>query len=614
MPDALCAANVHDCEKEATMSKQENKKITILYERLSVEDDREAESNSILYQRELLEDYAERNGFKPYVHISDDGFTGTRWQRQGWQELMSRLEAGDVANVLVKDSTRIGRDYLRVGLFRELLFEKNVRLICVNDGYDSIHGEDEFAGFRDIIAEMYARDTSKKIKSSFNTKAHKGIPLSGKPPYGYKKDPADITKWIVDEYAANIVRRMFRLVIAGKSPLQICAILHDEQIEIPSYYLTKNGFVHYSVGLEAKNPYAWSERTVCRILGKEEYLGHVVNFRSSKPNFKSKRQIFHPKDEWLIFENVHEPIVTQEEWDLVQKLTKTKRRQDKHGDINPLTGLVFCAECCAKMYHSQRRDSKKSSDSYECSTYNLGQKKFDKDSCTTHFIATDSLLEILLDVIRKTAGFVQKDEGEFIRIVRENANLKQGETLKTHTRTIDKNERRIAELDKLFNSIYEDKVRGVITEERFASMSSNYEREESALKEENAALQAEIDAFSEDNQRADNFISLVRRYTRFEELTTPMINEFIDKVIVHEAEWSEATATQRRKGTRRQQVDVYLKYIGTFDVPDTRSPEEIEAQRIAEEKLEKRRTYNREYQRRKRAEPQPLEPVIKIAG
>jgi len=505
-----------------------------------------------------------------------------------------------VSTILVKDSSRIGRDHLRVGLFRELLREKGVRLIAVNDGLDSANGEDDFTPFRDIMAEWYARDCSRKVKSAFHTKGKRGVPISGKPPYGYKKDTADNTKWVVDDYAAEVVRRMFRLIIAGKSPIQICRILNDDKIEIPSVYLTKNGYVSYKVGHEAKNPYAWSEKTITRILGKEEYLGHVVNFRSSKQSFKSKRQTFHNKEDWLIFENVHEPIVTQEEWDLVQQLTKTKRRINKCGEVNPLTGLVFCADCGAKMYHSNTSNSNKpSSDRFECSTYNQGAKRF-MEPCTTHSISTKPLREILLDVIQKTTGFVRQHEDDFIKMVSEDSSQRQREMLKTNAKRITKNERRIVELDKMFTSLYEDKVQGIITTERFTQMSGGFEKEQAALREENKTLQTEIDAFNENNEKVDKFVSLVRRYTRIEELTAPIINEFIDRVVVHESVWSEQTETERRKGVRSQHVDVYLKYIGNFNAPDTRTPEEIEAERIAEEKLEKRRKYNRERQRMKR--------------
>lgn len=594
------AANVQNCGKGAAMNVYKNKKINILYERLSAEDDRDGDSNSIISQRNLLEDYAERNGFLPYLHLSDDGFSGTGWQRPGWQELMSRIEAGEVACVLVKDSSRIGRDFLRVGLFREMCREKNVRLIAVTDNYDSINGEDDFAPFRDLMAEWYARDISKKMSSALQIKGRKGVPLSSRPPYGYIRDPQDLTHWLVDEPAAAVVRRIYNLTVDGKSPFDICTILHDEKVERPSYYLTKNDYVYYAGALEAKNPYAWVEDNVKTILRREEYLGHVVNFRVKKPSFKSKRQIKLPKEEWAIFENVHEPIVPKDTWELVQQLRKTKRRHDKYDEVSPLTGLVFCETCGSKLYH--HRSKKGGHDYYECSNYSLSRLRFDSEHCTPHSVPTKAIREILLDTIRKTAGFVQQNEKEFIKLVRENHSIKKGQTTKTHTNKISKNERRIIELDKIFTNLYEDKVSGAISAERFAQMSAGFEKEQAVLREENKILQAEVDAFNEDNERADKFVDLVQRYTRFEELTASMTNELIEKIIIHESVWSEATEANRRLGTRRQQIDVYLKYIGNFNLPDLRTAKEIQADIIAEEKAEARRKRQREYARRKAAE------------
>jgi DNA invertase Pin-like site-specific DNA recombinase len=580
-------------------------KENILYERLSAEDDRDGDSNSIISQRNLLEDYAERHGFTPYIHLTDDGYSGTDWSRPGWVELVNKIESGKVASVLVKDSSRIGRDFLRVGLFRELLRDKNVRLICVTDGFDSANGDDDFSPFRDLMAEWYARDISKKMSSSLRIKGRKGIPLSSRPPYGYIRDPQDKTRWLVDEPAAAIVRRIYNLTVDGKPPFEICRILHAEKVERPSYYLTKNGYGNYAGALEAENPYAWCEDNVKTILRREEYLGHVVNFRVKKASFKSKKQIFLPKEEWAIFENVHEPIVTKEVWDLVQELRKTKRRPDKFGEVSPLTGLIRCESCGSKMYH--HRSKKGSHDYYECSNYSLSRQRFASDHCTPHSVPTKAIREILLDAIKRTAGFVQHHEKEFIQMVRENYSIKKGQTTKTHRSKIIKNERRIVELDKLFTAMYEDKVSGAISPERFAGMSAGYEKEQAALREENKSLQAEVDAFNEDNERADKFISLVQKYTRFEELTPSLINEFIDTIIIHEAEWSEATETNRRMGTRSQHIEVHLKYIGSFIVPDTRTAEEIEAERIAEEKAEARRKKQREYMRRKNAEKRAAE-------
>ena len=599
MPDAkkLSAANVRDCGRDADMN---NKALTILYERLSLEDDRDGDSNSIINQRSLLEDYAERHGFKPYIHVSDDGYSGTNWRRPGWLELMSRIESGEVANLLVKDSSRLGRDHLRVGLFRELLMEKGIRLIAVNDGLDSANGEDDFTPFRDILAEWYSRDCSRKMRSSLQTKGRKGIPLSSRPPYGYKRDPNDGNKWLVDEPAAAIVRRIYALTVEGKALYEICRILHDEKIERPSYYLTKNGYCMYAGALEAENPYAWGEGNISTILSREEYLGHVVNFRVKKVSFKSKKQEFLPKEDWHIFENVHEPIVEKETWELVQQLRKTKRRRDSFGQVSPLTGLVRCASCGSKMYH--HRSIKGKHDYYECASYSSSRPRFAIEHCSPHCVPTKAVMELLLDAIKNTTAFVREHEDEFIKMVRDNSSFRQGESQKSHSRKIEKNKRRIAELDKLFSSLYEDKVNAVITGERFTQMSGGFEQEQTKLREENAALQSEVDLFNEGNEKVDKFISLVRRYTRIEELTAGMINEFIDSIVVHESVWSEATETQRRMGTRTQQIDINLKYIGCFSAPDMRTAEEIEAERIAEEKLELRRKKQREYARRKAAE------------
>ena len=594
----ISAANAHNCGNEAKMSKKELQKVNILYERLSVEDDRDAESQSIENQRALLQDYAERHGFTPFVHVTDDGYSGTNWQRPGWLELTAMIEAGQVSTLLVKDSSRIGRDHLRVGLFRELLREKGVRLIAVNDGLDSANGEDDFTPFRDILAEWYARDCSKKVRSAYHTKSKRGVPIAGSAPFGYKKDIADPNKWIVDVQAAEIVRRIFALTIEGKSAAQICRIFNNDKIEAPSVYLANKGLVNYKVD-NVINPHAWSTKSIQTVLGREEYLGHVINFRTTKLSFKSKKIISHDRENWVIFENVHEPIISQADWDLVQKLTKTKRRVNRSGEVNPLTGLIFCKDCGAKMYHSHSK--KPSENRYDCSTYNLGKRKF-VEFCKPHSITTRALRGILLEAIRSTTGFVQHYEEKFIEMVRENSNIKQGETIKTHTRKIAKNEKRIAEIDKLFTSLYEDKVQGDITAERFKLMSANFEQEQNTLREENKTLQAEMDIFNEEKSNADNFVALVHRYTRFEELTPAMINEFIERVDVHASIWSEATPEQKCKGTRFQQVDVYLKHIGNFITPDIRTPEEIEIERIAEEKLERKRKQRREYNQRKRDE------------
>lgn len=599
MPDALCAANVQDCQKEESMNTQ---KITILYERLSKDDEHQGPSNSIVNQRALLEDYAERNNLTPYIHIQDDGFSGTNWKRPGWQELIAKTENDEVQNILVKDSSRIGRDYLRAGLFREMLREKGVRLICVNEGTDTFYNDDDFTPFREIMHEWYARDTSKKIKAAFKTKGKSGKPITGKPPYGYVKDPNNKYKWLVDDEAAAVIRRIFDLTIDGKGLDEICRILHSEKIERPSYYSAKRGLINSDKALEADDPCLWRNNVVRLILSRQEYLGHLVNFRRSKPSYMSTRLVDNPQEEWLVFENSHAPIIEQETWDMAQRSRQTVKRTDTIGEANPLTGLIFCASCGSKLYNHRGKDK---INHFTCPGYTLGRQALKETHCSAHYVSTELVREVLLHVIRSTTGYARQHEAEFVEKVRDMYSLRQGETAKTYTRQIIKNERRIADLDRLFTSLYEDKVGGAISADRFVQMSGGYEQEQATLKSQNETLQMELDTFKTDSMRAENFLALVQRYTQVEELTTAMIYEFVDKVIIHEAVWTEQDENNRRKGARTQQIEVFLKYIGDFNAPDLRSPEEIEAERIAEEQLQAKRKYSREvtrrYNERKRA-------------
>ena len=384
------------------------------------------------------------------------------------------------------------------------------------------------------------------------------------------------------------------------------SILNQQQL-LQEYAERKN--------YDADQPYTWWCSTVTNILRKPEYAGHMVNFRTRVDNFKDKKSKPIPKDEWLVFENTHPAIVSQDVFDAVQKLRGTVRRVSRFGEANPLTGLMFCADCGAKMYnHRKQRPTmhrkngrmyaEKSQDIYQCSVWKLHDTKF-VSKCSAHYIQSKAVREIILDILRRTNGYVREHEDEFMECVRASSVVRQGETAKAYKKQIAKNEKRITELNRIFRSLYEDKALDKITGERFDEMSAGYEQEAAELKAQSAALQKELDDYDADSVRADKFIELVHRHTRFEELTNAMINEFIDKIIVHEGVWSEQTETHR--GSRRQKVDVYLKYIGIFDVPDTRTPAEIEAERVAEEKEEEHRRKNREYMRRRAAERKEAE-------
>ena len=605
------AANVHACRKEAEMNtKNLSNSTTILYARLSRDDELQGPSNSIVNQQNLLQEYAERNGLTPYIFLSDDGYSGTGWDRPGWQKVIEEIEAGRTHTIVVKNLDRMGRDYLRVGLYLEMFREKGVRLIAMSDGIDTAAGDDDFTPLRALFAEWFARDTSKKLKTVFTAKAKSGKPITVNVPYGFIKDPNDKHKWLVDLEAAKIVKRIFSMAIEGIGPYEIARRLEADEVECPSYYLGSRDIGTYRGRYDKEHPYFWRGVTVITILAKPEYCGHTVNMRSRKENFKSTKQTKNPKDEWLVFENTHEAIIKQETFDTVQKLRGTPRRHNSHGEPHPITGLIFCKDCGAKMYNRRGRDDyqrlarngnyyrRRPEDIYECSTHNM--RNIRNGTCSAHNIQTKAIKAIILDALQRTCGYVREHEAEFVELVRAQSAIRNGETAKACKKQIGKNERRIAELDKLIVSIYEDKVKALLPEERFAHMAMTYEQEHAELKQQNAALQNELDAYNTDSVNVDKFVDLLRLYTQFDELTSTMIAEFVDKIIVHEGEWSEGRnpKNNRGMGTRSQEVEVYLKYIGKFDVPDLRTAEEIEAERVALEKAEQIRAKRRASARR----------------
>ena len=384
MPNAPSAAKIHGSRKEANMNKQ---KITILYARLSVDDEKQGPSNSIQNQQSMLQDYAKTRGFKPYIHLADDGYSGTNWNRPAWQKVMEEIEAGNVGTLIFKDMTRFGRDYLRMGLLMERFLELNVRMITLNDGIDTANGNDDFTPFRAIMAEWVARDTSRKVKSVLTAKGKSGKPLANIPPYGFVKDPSDKNRWLVDPEAAAVVKRIFEMTIDGMGPYTIARQLCNERIDRPSFYLAQRGLGRYKNTCDDEHRYSWNYSSVVQILKKAEYAGHTVNFKGEKISYKSKKYVAKPESEWAVFKNTHDAIITDETWELVQKLRATIRRHDTLGEANPLTGLVFCADCHAKMHnyrrskHSLVHRGNKSyrptpQNSYRCSTFTQSNSKF----------------------------------------------------------------------------------------------------------------------------------------------------------------------------------------------------------------------------------------------
>ncbi|MDR2532357.1 MAG: recombinase family protein [Oscillospiraceae bacterium] len=532
-----------------------NEKITALYCRLSKDDENEGESNSIVNQKKMLVKYAENHGYKNTRIYVDDGYSGSRFNRPDWERMLTEFESGNIETVIVKDMSRVGRDYLRVGLFMETLRESNVRLIAINDGVDTAKGDDDFTPFRNIISEWYVRDCSRKVSASYRAKGKEGKHTGSHPLYGYIKDPNDKNQWLIDPEAAKVVRRIFRLVIEGKGAYEIATILQSERTYSPSYYLSLKGMGN-KVNNTFDNPYRWWGTSITYLLEREEYMGHTVNFKTYKNSYKDKHRKTSPKENRLIFENTHEAIIDPETWHLAQKLIKTKRRTNSfHREPNRLTGLMFCSDCGSKMYNSRAVDRGRNVDVYSCSAY----KKI-TTTCTIHFIQTEVVEKLILEAVKEVSGFVKNNKSEFLKIVNQTSATKQSETQKTQRKQLAECKKRIAELDRLIRGIYEDKISGTLSEKRFIKLSENYEREQNKLEKIVDRLQIESDRMKDQSTKVDSFLELVERYTDFDELTTPMLNEFIEKVVVHE----------RVKGyryTTTQKVDIHFNFIGKFELP-----------------------------------------------
>ena len=581
--------------------KAENEKITALYERLSRDDEMVGDSNSIVNQKKMLEDYAKQNGYTNIEHFTDDGYSGGSFDRPDWKRMVAGIEDGSIGTVIVKDMSRIGRDYLQVGFYTEVMFkEKEVHFIAIANGVDNQKRESsEFAPFLNIMNEWYIRDSSRKVTTVLRARGMEGKHTTNNAIYGYRKSEEDKNQWVIDEEAAEVVRRIYRMSLEGKGPYEIARILSEEQIERPSYYLAKRGLGTCRSNNNTATPYVWRGATVRDILSKPEYMGHTVNFRSYKESYKDKRVKKTPKEDWVIFKNTQEAIVSEEMWNKVQELRKTVRRTDTVGEANPFTGLLYCADCGAKMYNhrggagrarnwkgelnGKRRPDR---DEYNCSTYNLSRQSYDKQ-CSQHYIRTEVVRKLVLETIKAVSDYVITNEEEFINRIYSSSRDKQKESIKSLKRKIAQDTKRVNELNMLMKKLYEDNISGKLSDKRFEFMLSEFENEQDTLEISMENAKAEIEKYESDTVRADKFIELVKRYTDFSELTTPMLNEFVEKILVHEADYS--------SGERVQEVEIYLNFIGKFELP----VKEPTAEEIAEhEKLKARRAKKAEYNRR----------------
>ena len=532
-------------------------KITALYCRLSRDDELQGDSNSIINQKAILQKYADDNGFGNTMFFVDDGYSGTNFDRPDWQRLMTMVEDGKIGIVIVKDMSRLSRDYLKVGYYTEVVLPgADVRFIAINNGVDSANQQDsDFTPFLNIINEWYAKDTSKKIRAVFKAKGESGKPLCTNPPYGYLKDPEAKHRWIVDEDAAQVVREIFRLCIDGYGPTQIAGVLTQRRIENPTAHARRLGS-NPPVRQLSDDPYLWRDTTVTHILSRMEYIGHTVNFKTYRKSYKNKKQMHNDPSQWQIFKDTHEAIVDEAVFEIVQKIRDGRRRVTPMGEMPILSGMLFCADCGAKLYQVRGRGWEHSKEYFVCATY----RKI-KGGCSSHQIRNVVIEEALLDDIRRITAFAKERETEFLEMVTNKTKAALDRSLRDNKRELEQATQRIRKLDEIIQRLYEDNLEGKISDERFAKMTASYEAEQHTLEQRVTELRRAIAAEKETALNADHFLILVRKYTEIPELTAEIIREFVEKVYVYKAE--------KVDGHRVQRIRIVYNCIGEFTLPDT---------------------------------------------
>ena len=558
-------------------------KITALYERLSRDDEMQGESNSIKNQKEYLEDFAGRNGFRNIRHFTDDGVSGTTFEREGFQKMIAEVEAGNVGTVIVKDMSRFGRNYLKVGFYTEMLFpEKGVRFIAINNGVDSeTQGENDFTPFLNIMNEWYAKDTSKKIRTMFKAKMQEGKRVSPSVPYGYIRDPEDRQHLIVDGEAAEVVRRIYRMTVEGHGKRDIARALTADRVPIPSAYAAEHcPENNHSHGYA--NPYEWSCTAISYILEKQEYMGHTVLGKTVADNFKTKKRRKAKPEELMVFRNTHEAIIDEETWNNAQRLKRTVRREVKNGTYkNRLTGLLYCADCGAKLSYrspnSQHRQDGKTYDAdncFCCSSY----RGLHRD-CTMHYIKVSVVEELIKKAIHTVSSFAIENGEEFIRRLEALSDFQAETAVKENKKALSTAERRVKELDELIRKLYEGNASGKIPDKHFERLLAEYDSEQGALEGRIEEIRDSIAEHEKNTVRTDKFMEVVRKYQDCGEITTPMLNEFIEKIVVHEADKSGGRLN------RKQKVDIYFNFVGQIDLSEPITQEESAGKPTGEEKV-----------------------------
>ena len=538
------------------MGQSNNEKITALYCRLSRDDEQLGESNSIKNQKSILSKYAKDNNFINTKFFVDDGYSGTSFTRPAFMELMELAEQGKIGTIIVKDHSRLGRNRLIVGqLLEEDFVRLNVRYIAIMDNIDTDKGLNDFLPIQDWFNEMHAKNTSQKVRAVMKNKGNSGIPLTTNPPFGYKKDENDKSKWIIDEPAAKIIKRIFTLFIQGSTPSQIAKKFTEEGIMNPTEY-------HQSLGMKTQNPLSevkhyWYPITVTKILDRQEYIGDTINFRYTTRSFKDKTKIKLPKEQWKIFKNTHEAIIDEETWNTAQRLRENKQRPTRTGKISIFSGHLFCRDCGAKLYYCTANNFTPDKDFYRCSNYKNNSTK----SCTSHNIKDIVLRELVLDNIKQVISYISSYEDLFIKEKLENSLEEQRKEDIANKKLLSQYEKRVKDIDNLIQHIYEDNISGKITDDRFATFSLNYEREQKDLKEKISHLANTIDKTKQEKINLTTFIDKVKKYTEIKELTPEIVNELIDKIYVYQQ--------TKLNGKKYQQIDIYYTGVGIIGIPLT---------------------------------------------
>ena len=540
-------------------------RITALYCRLSVEDTKEDKkngkedlSNSIQNQKAILLQYARDHRFPHPTFFIDDGYSGVDFaNRPGFQKMLAEIEAGNVGTVITKDLSRLGRNSSLTGLYINYTFPQNdVRYIAINDHFDSINPnstDSDIAGIKNWFNEFFAKDTSRKIRAVQKAKGERGERLTVHVPYGYCKDPEDKTKWIIDEEAAQVVKKIFTLCMNGRGPSQIAEQLEREKILTPTAYKNKQGVK--TPNTEPENPYRWSESTVVNILERKEYIGATVNFKTYTNSIWDKKQRDNPEENQKIFYNTHPAIIKQEVFDKVQEIRQQRHRRTATGKSSPFSGLVFCADCKQKLYYSTTSYFEKRQDFFICSTH-----RANKDKCSGHYIRAVVLEDVVWKHMKEVISFVSQYEAYFRVEMEQKLRLQSEETIKVYKKRLTQAEKRIGELDRLFIKIYEDNAKGNLSDERFAMMSKTYEDEQAQLKVEITSLQKEVEVQERQIENLEQFIQRVRRYTTLTELTPYALRELVKVVYVE--------APDKSSGKRKQKVHIEYDLVGYIPVDE----------------------------------------------